>query len=111
VTGVWDGAERARNEFDVLACDRNRMLFIECKTLRCTDGENDNEVAYRVDSLGKDVRGFFGETWVMTAQEPTRVLADRATQAGFRLIGPRLLASLSLWVKVWKEGQSPGGRG
>jgi hypothetical protein len=111
VDGVWDGAERARNEFDVLACHRNRMLFIECKTLRFKEDENDNEVAYRVSSLGEDVRGLFGETWVVTAQEPTRVLADRATQAGFRLVGPRVLESLSLWVKLWKEGESAGGRG
>lgn len=105
VTGVWDGATAARNEFDVLACDRNRLLFIECKTLRFTGDENDNELAYKVDSLGKVTRGLLGETWLLTAQKPTQVLCDRATQAGFRLIGPRFLGSLSRWVRMWKDGR------
>lgn len=106
VSGVWDGAASARNEFDVLACHRNRLLFIECKTLRFKGHENDNELAYKVKSLGDDARGLLGDTWVLTAQEPTRVLRDRATQAEFQLIGPKFLRSLPGWVGLWKEGRS-----
>lgn len=106
VTGVWEGTERARNEFDVLACHRNRMVFIECKTLRFEEGKNDNDLAYKVTSLGKDVRGLFGATWVLSAQEPTPVLLDRAKQAGFVVIGPKFLGSLPQWVRLWKEGRS-----
>jgi hypothetical protein len=106
VSGVWDGAASARNEFDVLACHRNRLLFIECKTLRFKEGENDNELAYKVNSLGDDARGLFGDTWVLTAQEPTPVLRGRAYQAGFQLVGPKFLGSLPKWVGLWKEGRS-----
>lgn len=106
VRGVWDGTTRARNEFDVLAVHANRLLVLECKTLRFQDGENDNELAYKVDSLGRDVRGLFGETWVLSAREPTAVLHERAQQAGFRLIGPKGLGSLPQWVRQWKEGRS-----
>jgi hypothetical protein len=106
VTGVWDGAVWARNEFDVLACHRNRLLFIECKTLRLKEGQNDNELAYKVKSLGEDVRGLFGATWVLAAQEPTPVLRDRAKQAGFLVIGPKFLGSLPRWLGLWKEGRS-----
>ena len=106
VTGVWEGAGRARNEFDLLACHRNRLLFVECKTLRFTEGENDNELAYKVTSLGEDVRGLFGATWVLTAQEPTPVLRDREKQAGFLVIGPKFLGSLPRRVGLWKEGRS-----
>jgi hypothetical protein len=70
-----------------------------------------NELAYKVKSLGDDIRGLFGNTWVLAAQEPTSVLRDRAKQAGFLVIDPRFLGSLPQWVGLWKKGQSPGARG
>jgi hypothetical protein len=105
VSGVWEGAESARNEFDVLACHRNRLLFIECKTLRFQNEENDNELAYKVKSL-EEVRGLLGDTWVLAAQEPTPVLRDRARQAKFQLIGPQHLGGLRGWLNVWKQGRA-----
>jgi hypothetical protein len=106
VSGGWDGAASARNEFDVLACHRNRLLFIECKTLRFKGDENDNELAYKVKSLGEDARGLLGDTWLLAAQEPTPVLRDRARQAKFQLIGPKFLGSLPRWVHLWKQGRA-----
>ncbi|MEW6245668.1 MAG: DUF1887 family CARF protein [Nitrospirota bacterium] len=108
VRGLWEGAESARNEFDVLACHRNRLLFIECKTLRFKGDENDNDLAYKVTSLGDDARGLLGDTWVLAAQEPTPVLRDRAKQAGFQLIGPTQLGNVKGWLSLWKQGRSPG---
>lgn len=106
VTGRWEATESARNEFDVLACHQNRMLFIECKTLRFQNNENDNDLAYKVKSLGEDARGLLGDTWVLAAQEPTPVLRDRAKQAGFQLIGPQHLGGLRRWITVWKQGRA-----
>lgn len=111
VRGVWEGAELARNEFDVLACHRNRLLFIECKTGRFGDGENDNELAYKVKSLGEAARGLLGDTWVLAAQEPTPVLRDRAQQAGFQLIGPQHLNKLPRLIEWWKQGRPQAIRG
>jgi hypothetical protein len=34
------------NEFDVLACHANQLLFIKCKTLAYTGGSEDSELAY-----------------------------------------------------------------
>lgn len=107
VTGAWEGATSAKNEFDVLACHRNRMLFIECKTLRWEGRkELDNDVAYKVKSLGEDVRGLLGDTWVLAAQEPSPILQDRAKQAGFQVLSPKHLSSLTGWLNLWKQGQS-----
>ncbi|WP_447974750.1 Card1-like endonuclease domain-containing protein [Nitrospira sp. Kam-Ns4a] len=108
VQGTWEGAEHARNEFDVLACDRNRLLFIECKTLRWNEDErrNDNELAYKIESLGKDVRGLFGASWLVTARRPTPVLEARARQAKFRLIEPHELRDLRDRLQAWKGGRS-----
>jgi hypothetical protein len=105
VSGVWDSAGSARNEFDVLACHRNRLLFIECKTLRFKGGDHDTALAYKVKSVSEDTRGLLGDTWVIAAQAPTPVLRARAKQAGFQLIEPKLLGSLKGWFTLWKQGR------
>jgi len=89
------------NEFDVLACHMNQMLHIECKTLRYR-GENDNEIAYKLDSLGDDVRGLFGHTWLLSAREPTEVLIARARRARIRLVPPAELQHLRDLVREWR---------
>jgi hypothetical protein len=109
VKGHWHGASSIPNEFDVLAAQQNELLFLECKTLRHHDREgeyNDNDVAYKVDSLGQDVRGLFGETWLLSARAPTDVLRQRARRASIRLIGPGELQHLSDLVRAW-VGRGP----
>lgn len=105
VTGYWAGSKTAKNEFDVLGCHANRMLFIECKTLDFNDEiskKKDSDVAYKVDSLGEDVRGLFGETWLLSTSKPRPNLLERAKQASFRVIGPDELPDLPKLVLGWK---------
>lgn len=96
-----EGSDKARNEFDVLACHANQLLFIECKTLRFEEGRNDNDLAYKLKSLGETARGLFGETWLLSAQPPTPALKDRAQQARIKLIGPAELQNLRELVTHW----------
>jgi hypothetical protein len=103
VTGVWDDAQAMANEFDVLACHGNQLLFIECKTLRYRD-ETDNAIAYKLDSLGEDARGLFGRTWLLSARAPTDTLIARARRARIRLIGPAELQDLRALVRAWTAG-------
>ncbi|MDP2432343.1 MAG: DUF1887 family CARF protein [Pseudomonadota bacterium] len=102
VTGTWESGSNSKNEFDVLASHGNQLLFIECKTLRHKE-ENDNTLAYKVDSLGQDARGLFGATWLVTAREPSPVLHERARQARIRILGPNDLPRLREQVKAWLE--------
>jgi len=101
VSGVWDDAQAMANEFDVLACHGNQLLFIECKTLRYR-GENDNAIAYKLDSLGEDARGLFGHTWLLSARAPTDTLIARARRARIRLVPPAELQHLRDLVRVWR---------
>ncbi len=94
------GSHHARNEFDLLAISGNQLLFVECKTLR-HHRQNDNELSYKIDSLGKDARGLFGETWLVTARQPTKLLQDRARLANIRLLGPDMLSDLKRTVEEW----------
>lgn len=96
-----EGGAKARNEFDVLACHCNQMLFVECKTLKFEEGRNDNDLAYKLKSLGETARGLFGETWLLSAQPPTAMLAERARQARIRLLGPADLPNLRDVVQHW----------
>ena len=93
--------EAIENEVDVLAVHGNQLLVIECKTLRFREGENDNEIAYRIDSLGKAARGLFGETWLLSARTPTPSLEERARDNRFRIIGPAELANFREAVQLW----------
>ncbi len=95
------GSGQTRNEFDVLATHANQLLFIECKTLRFNAGENDNELAYKLDSLGKAARGLFGETWLLSARPPTAMLEERLRNARIRLIGPGEIPKLREAVQAW----------
>jgi hypothetical protein len=98
-----EGGELATNEFDVLACHGNQLLFVECKTLKFEEGRNDNDLAYKLKSLGETARGLFGETWLLSAQSPTPMLVERARQARIRLLGPADLPNLRDIVRQWME--------
>jgi hypothetical protein len=104
VTGLWESGANSRNEFDVLASHGNQLLYIECKTLRHKE-ENDNTLAYKVDSLSQDARGLFGATWLITAREPSPVLHERAHQARIRILGPNDLPRLRDQVQGWLSGE------
>lgn len=97
--------KQSKNEFDVLACNHNQLLFIECKTLHF-NAENDNEIAYKVDSLGQDARGLFGQTWLLSARKPTQILLDRTAHARIKLIGPEQLPKLREIVREWQANKS-----
>lgn len=98
-----DALDKVKNEFDVLACQRNQLLFVECKTLRFVEGVNDNELAYKLKSLGESARGLFGETWLLSAQPPTPILVERCHQSRIKLMGPTDIANLRESVQLWKR--------
>ena len=105
VEGVWEDTKKTTNEFDVVACHVNQLLFIECKTLRYREG-NENQIAYKLGSLSQDVRGLFGKTWLLSAREPSDALVERVRQARIRLIGPNELANLRDAVRDWISGMN-----
>lgn len=101
VNVLLEGGNEAHNEFDVLACHGNQLLFIECKTLKFDGEAKDNDIAYKLKSLGDNARGLFGETWLLSAREPSVTLIERARQNRFRLVGPDELANLRHLVRQW----------
>ena len=95
------------NEFDVLVCDGNQLLFMECKTARFQANQNDNQLAYKLDSLSKQARGLFGKTWLLSAQEPSDILRERAKNNRIEIVGPEALPYLSDLIERWRPSQKP----
>lgn len=104
VKGHWSAGAETPNEFDVLACHANQLLFVECKTLAFTKGREDNDLAYKIDSLGKQASGLFGRTWLLSARQPSEILIERARQARFDIVGPAELKDLRSRVRKWMAG-------
>lgn len=100
VEGQWLNGRGGKNEFDVLATQHNALLFVECKTL-AHRAEHDSDIAYKLEALGRDVRGLFGSSWLVTARTPTANLLDHARRASFEVIGPEELPKLRDRVRQW----------
>ncbi|MEA3411105.1 MAG: DUF1887 family CARF protein [Pseudomonadota bacterium] len=106
VEGIWDDTRRSTNELDVVAVHGNRMLLIECKTLKHgRDTGKDSDILYKIDSLSEDTRGLFGETWLLSAREPTEFMRDRARHQNIRIIGPDQIPRLKSLFLDWKSGR------
>lgn len=97
--------EEEINEFDLLAVQGNHLLFVECKTANFLYKLGQaNEVAYKLDSLGRRARGLFGETWLLSAIEPPPEMLDRTRDLRIRVVGPKELPMLAKEIETWAKG-------
>jgi hypothetical protein len=55
-----------------------------CRYLKFVDGKNDNDLVYKLKSLGETATALFGDTWALFARSPPPVRSDRAKQASIR---------------------------
>jgi hypothetical protein len=105
VTGRWEEAEGARNELDLVLVHRNRLLLVECKTLRLgVNDSRDQEILYKLDSLGEDVRSLFGQTLLLSARTLTRPVLERAAHQRITVLGPAELPTFPERLRRWMAG-------
>lgn len=100
VRGTWKREGDSKNEFDVLAVHENVMLYVECKT----GWEDYADLSYKTDSLGRSIKGPFGESWILSAQEPGEELHKRAQHHQFLVVGPQEIPHLRQKVQRWLDG-------
>lgn len=97
-----DDGDQELNEFDLLAVHCNQLLFIECKTANFTRQLGQaNQVAYKLDSLGRQARGLFGQTWLLSAIEPPPELLERTGDMRITVLGPNDLPGLAARIADW----------
>ena len=109
--GIWEDTRRGRNELDVVIVHNNRLLLIECKTLRIgRDDQVDDHMLYKLDSVGDDVKGLFGGVILLTARKPTDAVNDRARHHKIQVVGADRFFSFQKDLLQWMEtGQFPAG--
>ena len=103
VEGRWLDGTGANNEFDLLATYANEMLMVECKTLRVHE-QNESEIAYKLESLGRSVRGRFGQSWLASARPVSKGLTDRAHQWRIKTVGPEEFRHIGGLCRAWVKG-------
>lgn len=98
----WDNSRNATNELDVILVHNNRMLVIECKTLRFGNNQQkDSDMVYKLSDLGDELRGLFGRTWLVSARAPTQTLIERAKSRQLNIISPAALKTLRQEILTW----------
>ena len=104
VRGAWDNTTKGSNELDLVVTHGNRLLLVECKTLRLGRNDNDDDrLLYKLDSVGDDVKGIFGDVVLLSARTPSDAVRDRARQHGIHVIGPDRLHAFQKCVRDWME--------
>ncbi|MBK8455498.1 MAG: DUF1887 family CARF protein [Thiofilum sp.] len=100
----WDTSRQSTNELDVILVHRNRMLVIECKTLKFGNNEQkESDMVYKISDLGDELRGLFGKTWLVSAREPNDVIKERAKSRSLEIIAAGDLRNLRQKVLQWMQ--------
>ena len=109
--GTWEDTQKGRNELDVVIVHNNRLLLIECKTLKIgRDNQADDHMLYKLDSVGDDVKGLFGEVVLLTARTPTAAVKDRARHHHIQVVGAERFFHFQKDLQHWMEtGRFPAG--
>ncbi len=97
----WD--KKTSNELDIIAIHNNRLLIIECKT--CKFGKEktkDNNSVYKLDSIADDLRGLYGEMWLLSACTVPNTPLGHAKSQGITVISGEAIHPVSLKQSIQK---------
>lgn len=104
VNGTWDvqGGKAPRNEFDLLVAHHNRLLVVECKTLRLGQyEEKDAQILYKLDSLGDELGGLFGRLLLLSARAVSELVQKRAHRQRIDLLAAHELKNVREYLRGW----------
>lgn len=72
------GKPQVKNEIDVIAYHRNRLLLLECKTANTADRDKQNNILYKLDSLKTLAGGPLGQGILVSARQVSEADLARA---------------------------------
>ncbi len=97
----WD--KTTRNELDIVIVHDNRLLIMECKTRRYDkDRRKDNDSIYKLDSIAEDLRGLYGEKWLLSVDNIDERTDKRAKSQGIICIAGDKLKTLKDELIKWR---------
>ena len=96
---------KTTNEMDAFVVHRNRLLAIECKTIRFgRDQGKDAEIMYKLDSLSQRTGGLMHQGLLLSARPLDGISAARAKDHRIDVLDGTKLRQLSDWIKNWMNG-------
>ena len=108
VKGRWAaGVQHApENQFDCIAVHRNRMLFIECKTVSFGRGGTKGQpIINTIDALGNRAKGLFSTTLLFSALPLDDATRDRAATYKIQVLEGSQITTLPEFVRKWMGNQ------
>ena len=104
VSGAWQSEpEPARNEFDVVATHRNRLLFIECKAGAFRKDDRIQDTFGKIDALGHRAAGRFGAVVLLTPRMLPAAAVSRARAGRIVPVHGKDALRLREMVRAWME--------
>lgn len=94
-----------RNELDAVVAHGNRLLVIECKTLRFgNDPLKDADYVYKLAQLSKQIGGGMASSLLLSARPLDEATAERAQRYGVTVLAGAGTKKLASWIQQWMAG-------
>ena len=95
----------AENELDAVVVHRNRMLVIECKTLRFgRDAGKDADYIYKLAQLSRQVGGSMADSLLLSARQiDAPEVIDRARQYGVSILASVDVKNFVAFIRDWMQ--------
>ena len=92
------------NEFDAVIAHRNRLLVVECKTLRFgRDATKDADYIYKLAQLSKQVGGSMASSLLLSARPVDSLISERAKQYGVSILAAEEVKNFVNYVRAWMQ--------
>lgn len=96
---------KTMNEMDAFVVHRNRLLAIECKTLRFgRDAGKDADILYKLDSLSQRAGGLMHDRMIVTARPLDEASTARAKELKIQVVAGKDIRNLSDHIRQWMDG-------
>lgn len=96
----WD--KTTRNELDMLIMHNNRLLIMECKTAKFGEEQKDEQIIYKLDSIAEDLRGLYGQKWLLSIRDIQEKTEKRAKSQGIEVVFGKQIMQLKEHIRQWK---------
>lgn len=95
----------AENELDAVVVHRNRMLVIECETLRFgRDAGKDADYIYKLAELSRQVGGSMADSLLLPARQiDAPEVIDRARQYGVSILASVDVKNFVAFIRDWMQ--------
>lgn len=90
------------NELDAVVVHQNRMLVVECKTLRFgRDEARDADYVYKLAQLSRQVGGSMASSLLLSARPVDTHVVDRARQYGVSILAAAEVKGFVAFMRNW----------